>query len=1165
LDAQAKQEEHTLSTQYWIIGASGDWSTAADWQSGAVPTSTDDAVINNSSLVTVNGTAVAHSLTLDNSTLTVSGTLTLGASLTVDGDSSLTLSGGTLSAPSITSDNYGYLYGYGTVSGAVSGDVGIYADGGTLKIQGSLAGDYGPIYIQTATLELSNGTSQGVDFLGTSSTLKLDTPAAFTGPIYNIALSDTIDLAGITASSASYSGTTLTINETNGQQLTYDNVSGSVAGDILTVASDNNGGTNVSWVAPAESWNPGASGDWSTAADWQSGAVPTSTDDAVINNSSLVTVNGTAVAHSLTLDNSTLTVSGTLTLGASLTVDGDSSLTLSGGTLSAPSITSDNYGYLYGYGTVSGAVSGDVGIYADGGTLKIQGSLADYQGSIAIFSGSTLELSSGTSAAVNFDNNAATLKLDAPTAFTGSLTNIVGGDTIDLAGITASSASYNNGTLTINETNGQQLTYSVNSISVSGDTLTVASDNNGGTDVFWTQTAPVGQPTITGALANQTVNDNASIDPFAAISIIDPNAGQTETLTVTFSNAANGSLSDPSALTDGSTFNNGVYTVVGTAAAVTVDLDALVFTPTNNQAAPVTTGFTVAVADSAGQTASNSTTSVVTTAVATTPTITGTLADQTVSDNARIDPFAAVSITDSNAGQTETLTVTLSSSANGALSDPNALTDGSTFKNGVYTVTGTAAAVTADLDALAFIPTDHQVAPGGAVTTGFTVAVTDSAGQTASNSTTSVVTTAVATTPTITGTLADQTVSDNARIDPFAAVSITDSNAGQTETLTVTLSSSANGALSDPNALTDGSTFKNGVYTVTGTAAAVTADLDALAFIPTDHQVAPGGAVTTGFTVAVTDSAGQTASNSTTSVVTTAVATTPTITGTLADQTVSDNARIDPFAAVSITDSNAGQTETLTVTLSSSANGALSDPNALTDGSTFKNGVYTVTGTAAAVTADLDALAFIPTDHQVAPGGAVTTGFTVAVTDSAGQTASNSTTSVVTTAVATTPTITGTLADQTVSDNARIDPFAAVSITDSNAGQTETLTVTLSSSANGALSDPNALTDGSTFKNGVYTVTGTAAAVTADLDALAFIPTDHQVAPGGTVTTGFTVVVTDSAGQTASNSTTSVVTTAVATSSSVVTANPDTAHAVGVRIPTKSPGYNGMMSPGIPE
>ena len=104
----------------------------------------------------------------------------------------------------------------------MSGDVYITADGGTLQVQGSLAGDQGDFNIDAdATLELSNGGSAYVYFDGSSATLKLDAPTAFTGAIYGIVVGDTIDLAGITASSATYSGTTLTINETNGQQLIY--------------------------------------------------------------------------------------------------------------------------------------------------------------------------------------------------------------------------------------------------------------------------------------------------------------------------------------------------------------------------------------------------------------------------------------------------------------------------------------------------------------------------------------------------------------------------------------------------------------------------------------------------------------------------------------------------------------------------------------------------------------------------------------------------------------------------------------------------------------------------------------------------------------------------------------------------------------------------------
>ncbi len=482
---------------YWITGTSGDWSTAADWVSGVVPGSTDDVFVNDSSGVpiTVTGTATADSLSLNGSTLTVSGALTLGTSLIFNDDGELALDGGTLSAPSIAASNFGRLSGFGTVIGAVNGNIQIEAEGGTLKVEGPVSGASGVSISSGATLELSDGTNAAVTF-GALSTLKLDAPTAFTGAIPYFTLGDRIDLAGIIASSATYIGTTLTINETNGQQLTYNNVSVDIPadeGDILTVASDNNGGTDVYWIPPPETWITGTSGDWSTAADWVSGVVPGSTDDVFVNDSSGVpiTVTGTATADSLSLNGSTLTVSGALTLGTSLIFNDDGELALDGGTLSAPSIAASNFGRLSGFGTVIGAVNGNIQIEAEGGTLKVEGPVSGASG-VSISSGATLELSDGTNAAVTF-GALSTLKLDAPTAFTGAIPYFTLGDRIDLAGIIASSATYIGTTLTINETNGQQLTYNNVSVDIpadEGDILTVASDNNGGTDVYWT-TGPV--------------------------------------------------------------------------------------------------------------------------------------------------------------------------------------------------------------------------------------------------------------------------------------------------------------------------------------------------------------------------------------------------------------------------------------------------------------------------------------------------------------------------------------------------------------------------------------------------------------------------------------------------------------------------------------------------
>ena len=90
---------------------------------------------------------------------------------------------------------------------------------------------------------------------------------------------------------------------------------------------------------------------------------------------------------------------------------------------------------------------------------------------------------------------------------------------------------------------------------------------------------PIVAPTIAGTMSGQTTTSEAPVKPFAHVTIGDANAGATDTLTITLGGKG-GTLIDGTGFSSLTTVSAGVYTLAGTAAAITSELDALIFTPT---------------------------------------------------------------------------------------------------------------------------------------------------------------------------------------------------------------------------------------------------------------------------------------------------------------------------------------------------------------------------------------------------------------------------------------------------------------------------------------------------------------------------------------------------------------------------------------------------------
>ena len=432
-----------------------------------------------------------------------------------------------------------------------------------------------------------------------------------------------------------------------------------------------------------------------------------------------------------------------------------------------------------------------------------------------------------------------------------------------------------------------------------------------------------------------------------------------------------------------------------------------------------------------------------------------TVSAYTTTAEATTKPFANVTLSDTNIGVRETVTITFS---NGGGSFANPLVSGVafTFANGVCTLTGSASAVTNALHLLTFTPNKGQ--PGAPVTTTFTLSDQSSAyGTPVNGSSVTVTDTPAALAPTISVPVANQQIqtTSEAPVKPFAGAYLVDTNYNSTDTLKISFVKGG-GTFQNPQIQGVAFSYASGTYTLVGSDSAITTALQNLVFTPNAGQV--GTKTTTTFRLQDTTFYNTTITDSSATVIDTDLAVK--IAGTQAGQTATAPSNIHPFTNVTVTTAASITTPTLTIALSDSAGGVVG--TLAGSGLTSVSGVYTLTGTAALITTELRGLTFMPT--SVPSGVQSTTTFTLSAFSTPDQAtvADSKTTLVYNPAGAYAPTITSGATAATPENVSTTTPVYVATANDPNAKGT--LRYTLSGSADDSLFTIDPTTGAVSFK-----------------------------------------------------------------------------------------------------
>ncbi|HET6423895.1 MAG TPA: zinc-dependent metalloprotease family protein, partial [Planctomycetaceae bacterium] len=401
-------------------------------------------------------------------------------------------------------------------------------------------------------------------------------------------------------------------------------------------------------------------------------------------------------------------------------------------------------------------------------------------------------------------------------------------------------------------------------------------------------------PTIGGAVANQPVNDNVNVSPFTSMTVTDPDTQAMSAIVRINNGVFRGDFTGGSVVGWTRTVigNDVQYSRTFSSAGnigsvVQTAIRSLVFDPRENAIKPNTTEattFNVTVTDGVAAPVTNTATSVITTSVNNTPGITGANPSVLVNDNATVNPFASLTVSDADTQEMLAKITILNGVVRGDFT--NGVSSGwtrSVLGNNINYVryfspgTNVGATVTAAYRALTFQPRQNAIQPGTTEQTDFLISVSDGVATPAVNQNTRVTTTSANNAPVIAGAVANQLVNDNATKAVFSTLTITDPDV-QDMLVRVTIPNGVNRG-DFTVASTSGWTravigidiryerYFSQTANIGGTAQAA---VRALVFQPRTN-VPIGTTESTGFTVFVNDGLAN-ATNSTTSVITTGVA-----------------------------------------------------------------------------------------------------------------------------------------------------------------------------------------------------------------------------------------------------------------------------------------------------